>query len=344
LKKTRSHLGKMLVAVLILFAFGAAFMPSTLASYNPAAATIPAATVFLTPSRISGTAGTYVNITADISNINLMMGYQVGLIWSNTTVASCTKVMNGSMLNQIPDTNYAAAPGSINNAKGVIVPYAWSMNAPYTMNGSGGMVIFTFHILTTGWSDVHPNGVILITRSVTAIPFNTVDYFTTVAGGVQYFTRLQGNPINSKGQGGFSAMSVTSPSKVAGRGGNMTFRINGTSTAAGTFAYFNATIPNKLMNCTTAADWMVELGGAVQSGVLVSTGTQNATISLSSTSDPSFAYSSTLTLTINILSDNSAVPEFASMFSSILLATLLVLATFAAALFTVTSRSRKPRG
>jgi hypothetical protein len=273
-----------------------------------------------------------------------MMGYQVGLIWSNTSVASCTKVQNGSMLNQIPDTDYAEAAGSINNAKGSIVPYAWSADSPYTMNGSGGMVIFTFHMLLTGYSDVHLNGVILITRSVTTIPFNTVDYFTTVVGGVQYLTRLQGNPINTKAQGGFSAMSVTSPSSVAGRAGNMTFKINGTSTGAGTFAYFNATIPNKLMNCTSAADWMVELGGSLQSGVLVSTGTQNTTISLSSTSDPSFAYSSTLTLKINILSDNTIVPEFASTFSSMLSATLLVLATFAAALFIVTSRSRKQKG
>jgi hypothetical protein len=157
--------------------------------------------------------------------------------------------------------------------------------------------------------------------------------------------------MESSAIGGFGAMSVTNTIqtiKGISYTGNMTFEMNGTSDDCGPFAYFNATIPNALMNCTSSSNWVVELDGTSQTGVSVTSGAQNTTISLSTNSDPSFVYSTyasgKVTLTINILSNTIAfVPEFASTFSAILLATLLVLVAFATALFTVRSRSRKLR-
>jgi hypothetical protein len=184
------------------------------------------------------------------------------------------------------------------------------------MNGSGGLAVFTFHMLQTGYSDVHINNMILIYSNLTLIPCSTVDYFTAVRGGKQYIVRLEGNPLEVSGIGGFGAMGVTSSSKLANYEGNMTFEMNGTSDLLPSdFAYFNATIPNQLMNCTSAANWIVELNGLEQSGVIVNTGTTNTTISLSTNSDPSFTYypsvsnsSGKRTLKIEILSNYVAAP------------------------------------
>jgi len=350
LKKTRLLIGKIFAAVLILFAISVPFMSSASATYKPSVNTIPPTTVFLSPSRIEGTAGQNITIYAEITDVNLMMGYQLGLVWSNTAVAQCTKVTNGSIVNQLPSDQFTIVPAKINNTIGLIKPFGASAYSPYTMNGSGGLVAFTFHIIQTGYSDVHINNMFLIDPSVFTIPCNTVDYFTTVAGGQQYITRLQGNPLDSSGQAGFGAMSVEKDIQTINSfsyQGNMTFKINGTSDDCGTFAYFNVTIPNDLMNCTNQDYWIVEVDGVIQSGVLVNLGSQNATISLGTDSDPSFVYTphfgGTRTHTIQIFSNNTAVPEFASTFSSMLLATLLLLVAFATGLFSIAARSRKLR-
>jgi hypothetical protein len=341
----------MLLTVLILFVLSAPFTVSTSALHQATSASpIPTTTMYLNPYRINGTAGDNINITAEISDANQMDGYQVGLIWSNPAVAQCTGFTFGNIVNQLPTGEYIEIAPSVNNTAGLVAAGAADAYYPYTMNGSGSMFIFTFHMLETGYSDVHLNDMFLTYLNASVIPCNTIDYYTVVRGGHQYIVRLQGNPTEPPGTGGFGAMSVSSPSGHTGYAGNMTFEINGTSDdlpPPGTFAYFNATIPNELMNCTSPSDWIVILDGSEQSGVLVNTGAQNTTISLSTTSDPSFYYSlyssGLVTLTINILSNNSAVPEFASTFSSVLLATSLVLAAFVAALFTIKSRSRKQK-
>jgi len=349
LEKTRSLIGKMLVTILILFAFSAPFMSSASALYPAATSTIPTTTVFLTPSRINGTTvGQTINVTAEITGATDLFAWQVGLIWSNTTVAECTAVTNGSILNPIPSGESYEIPGTTDNTNGIVTAYGWSLFYPYNINGSGAMVKFTFKIKAIGFSDVHINNMIPVDINSNVIPCNLIDYFTAVRGGQQYIVRLQGNPMESAGLAGFGAMSVTSPSNKVGYEGNMTFEINGTSDDVSSFAYFNATFPNMLMNCSSPDNWIVELGGVVQSGVLVKTGAQSTTVSLSTTSDSSFVYypfsSGKITLMINILSNSAAVPELASTFSSALLAIVLMLATLAAALFIVTSRSRKPKG
>jgi len=348
----------MLLAVLILFALSAPFMSSTSALYKASTSSpIPAATVYLAPNRIQGTNGTIVSIAADITDVTGLFGWSIGLVWSNTTAVECTGVQNGSLLDPYGVGTYVFEPGAIDNTAGIASVYTWSLystDTPPTITGSGGLVIFSFKMLATGYSDVHINSMFMINESSDTIPQNIVDYTTIVRGGNQYQVRLQGNPIDSyvgaagAGAAGFSGMRVTSPTEHPAYAGNMTFLINGTSDDVSSFAYFNATIPNVLMNSTSPATWIVDLNGVPQSGVLVSTGTQNTTISLSTSSDSDFAYSSyasgTVSSTITILSTYVAVPEFASTFSMVLLAALLVFAAFTAALITTKSRSRKQQG
>jgi hypothetical protein len=267
---------------------------------------IPSTTVFLTPYRIDGTAGQNVIVYANITNVSGLSGYQIGLIWSNTTSVECTSVTPGSISNSI-GSNFLWIPGKINNTLGKITfPYFGVATDNNTMHGNGTLAMFTFHMLQTGYADVHLNGMFMLDVNGDAIPFNTVDYFMAVRGGKQYFVRLEGNPVESSFYGGFGAESVAEfipPKSINGTGyrGEMTFEVNGTANDVGPFAYFNATIPNSLMNCTSKDNWIVELGGVPQSGVLVSAGTQNTTISLV------FSYQSSsngeLTQTIEILSN-----------------------------------------
>jgi outer membrane protein assembly factor BamB len=315
--KTRSFAGKILSAILILFALGIPFISST-SAIKAGASSIPSTTVFLTPYRIDGTAGQNITVYANITDVTGLLAYQIGLIWSNTTAVECTSVTNGSILNSVPADHSVEIIGTINNTLGKILPYAWSgLGSQYNMNGSGTLAMFTFKMLQTGQADVHVNDMILAYKDgVTVIPCNTVDYFTAVRGGKQYVIRIEGNPMESSSPyGGFGAESVTElspPKSINGitYQGNVIFQINGTSDDCGPFAYFNATIPNNLMNCTNPDNWIVEFDGVAQTGVLVSTGTENTTISLSTNSDPSFAYSSyssgKRTLTIEILSNNIA--------------------------------------
>jgi len=342
----------MLTAVLILFAISVPFMYSASAVYKAdSSSPISQTTVFLSPYRISGTAGETINVDANITTVTQMDGYQVGLIWSNTTVANCTGAKLGSIVNQVPSGEYIQEPVTINNTQGLISATGAAAYSPYTMSGSGGLVVFTFYIKHTGYADLHINDMFLTYTNASEIPCNTVDYFTAIQGGKQYIVKLEGNPIEPSGVGGFGAMSVHSISKTIGGlayKGNMTFEMNGTSDISD-FAYFNATIPNSLMSCSSPSNWLVILNGTQQSGVIVNTGAQNTTVSLSTNSDPSFAYSaysdSGVTLPLNILSTSiGPVPEFASMLSTEILAALMVLTAFAAALFGVKSRSRKLKG
>jgi hypothetical protein len=277
--------------------------------------TIPTTTVFLTPHRINGTVGQNVTVYANITDVTGLFAYQIGLIWSNTTAVECTSVTNGSILNSIPADHSLEAVGTINNTLGKITsPYFWAgKGSQYNMNGSGTLAVFTFKMLQTGYADVHVNDVILGYKDgATFIPFNTEDYFTAVRGGKQYVVRIEGNPVEiSSFFGGFGAESITElspPKSIDGATylGNMTFDVNGTADGVGPFAYFNATIPNNLMNCSSKDNWIVELGGVPQTQVLVSLSTQNTTISLT------FSYTNSssgkLTQTIEILSNYIGAP------------------------------------
>jgi hypothetical protein len=307
----------------------------------------------MTPSRINGTTvGETISVIANVTDVTALDTIETGITWSNTTVAQCTDVTYGSFFGSIGASNIIGLSGTIDNTHGVVTPYSWAMIGDYFVSGSGAIFNFTFTIEHVGYSDVHFSGLWLENTSSDIIPINFVDYSTIVRGGQQYIVKFQGNPTQSSAvppdNSGFYEENVTSMSPktiggVADLVGNMTFAINGSAADNGPFGYFNVTIPNNLMNCSGNNDnWVVELnngtGPKLQGQRTVSSSTGTTTISLAGNYYPSGFYA---TIIVNIYGTSIAVPEFASTFSSTLLATVLVLATLVAALFIVITRSRK---
>lgn len=345
------------MAILVLFALSAPFMSSASAFYHTTSSPYTS-DVFLTPSRISSTTGTgTVTVYANVTNVVDMDTFQLGLDWSNTTVAQCTSVAIGNIFNSFSPSDVIGISGSINNTAGIISYYSWSLIGTLAYNGSGTLAVFTFTIENKGYADLHIDGLFLETVQSTFLPTNLVDYFTVVRGGQQYVCEVQGNPEQSASippyNAGFYEENVTqmSPTKedgVSGLIGNMTFGINGTSVDISAFGYLNVTIPNNLMNCSgNNADWIVVLnngtGPQIQSARTVSQGASTTTISLSNENfypPGNGLYGTTI---VNIYSTNIAVPEFASTYSAVLLATLLTLATLAAALFIKIAPRRKQK-
>ena len=316
------------VSVAILTAvFNMQFMSYASAFYDPAENSLPATSVFLTPSRINGTiAGQTITVCANVTNVTGLFCFQIGVTWSNTTVAKCTSVALGNVFSSFPPSEIISISGSINNTNGIIIPYLWSLIDGHTVTGSGTLAVFTFKVTHAGYSDVHFISMTLINVDANVIPCNIVDYFTVVRGDNQYIVKIQGNPSESSSvppdNAGFYKESINqmSPAKTIGGVtnliGNLTFAINGTSADNGPWGYFNVTIPNDLMNCSgNNDDWIVALndgtGPQLQSARTVSQGATITTISLAGNFYPSGngLYGTTVA---NIYSTNIAPTAFAS--------------------------------
>jgi hypothetical protein len=332
LKKTRSLIGKTLLATLILMLLSVPFLPKALA-YSAAA--LPASSVYFDPFRVEGNMGDTITVNLKISGITELYLFQAGLKWTNTTAVECTGVAEGGFLSNDGVDSVLAFPGTIDNTNGVIVPYGWSLlDTLQAKSGDGNLVTFTFHMLADGYSDIHlweysP----LWTDGITEIATQTIDYFTAVMDGGQYIVEIVGNPMGSGVDNGFSNHVVSMIDITKGPDtyhGEISFAITAPGGANGDpFAFFNVTIPKALMSCPTIDQWWALLDGGEQAGRIVAENSTHATVSLE------FAYSSN-PIAVQIRSID-IVPEFSSIF----FATLLVLATFAAALFGKTAWSHK---
>ena len=349
----------MLMAILIVFAFSATFMSSAHGMWF-STPPLPSTKVFLTPSRIIGTTiGQVVTVYANITNVNGLATMYLGVAWSNTTVAQCSSVAQGDiMTKQLTSSQLLTGPpGTIDNTNGIVTPYTWGTTDSYSANGSGTIIAVNFTITHTGYTDVHPLGLYLGNVPGATIPVTTIDYFTTVRGGHQYITEIQSNPTQSAAvppdNAGLYEESVTqmSPQTIDGVSnliGNLTFAINATATDNGPFGYFNVTIPDDLMNCSSVnTNWVVGVNNGTGPiyyklpALTVSSGVGTTIISLAANFYPVSPLNYNTTI-VNIYSTSVApIPEFASTFSATLLAPVLMLATLAAAIFIITKLSIK---
>jgi len=335
LEKKVSFIGKVFVAIMILFVLGAPLMSSAHAIYY-SASSIPPTTVFLSPYRVNGTQGETVTVNLNVSDITNFLTGQAGLIWTNTAAVNCTNIAMGSFMTPVSKTSFIE--GGINETTGFVQASLFSfLGNSNAKNGSGAFLTFTFYMIQTGYSDLYINDMFLTAKGgVTLIPVNTIDYFTVVRAGKQYPVEIMGNPSWSNTNfGGYYNGSVTAVSQKIGSttyAGQLSFNINSTADDFGSFAYFNVTIPNKLMNCSNPDEWQIELnGGSAVAPTEVTVGATTTTISLV------FSYTEA-PQTAEIFSTSIAVPEFSNVF----FATLLILATFIMVLFgTVWSRKRK---
>jgi len=322
LKKTRSLIGKTLLATLALLVISLPLITSISAKYT--VYTIPTASVFLSPSRISGASGDTVDVNVTISDIEGVSAIGTGLMFDHHT-AQCTGIGQGTFMGG--STLYLA--GGIYNDIGIVSTSSFTELGTNTVNGSGTFLIyhFTMNGSGTSYSDLHLVGFEVLDVHGSVIPCQTIDYSTTSAG---YIVQIVGDPQGEQATLeppyiGFSNQSFATINQVIDSNtyhGNLTFAIYSPD-FAGTPGFFNVTVPNDLMNCTNDNEWMVRLNGAAQaSRIITHPDSTHTVISLD------FTYGSSAIETVQILSTN-AVPEFSSVF----LATLLVLATIAAALF-----------
>lgn len=312
----------------------------------------PKASVFFSPYRILGTkVGETVNVSLMISNVQNLWAFQAGLVF-NPHVVNCTNVVEGGFLSNHGKNSLLNYPGKINNTNGIVAYYGWSLKSPESpVSGSGPLMNFTFQVIAIGYSDIHVHDWLPLAYAAPPplpdIPTTTIDYFTAPGNGT--FGNIVKIASNPEGTGtaplfaGFIDQNFktinTTINGITYRG-NMSFVICSPdySTADNTGSGFlNVTIPTALMNCSTLDQWYVTLNSGSGPVLQPRTVTANSTYTMISIS--SFTYGSE-TEAVQILS-TAAVPEFASAFSSMLLATVLVLATFAAALFSITMRSHK---
>jgi hypothetical protein len=283
-----------------------------------------------------------------ISNVQNLWAFQAGLTF-NPAVVQCTSVVEGGFLSNHGKNPLSPYPNTIDNTDGIVYFWGWSEHLPDSpVSGSGPLMNVTFTVIATGYSDLHVTDWIPTDKSVNDIPTTTIDYFTAPGNGT--FGNIVKIASNPEGQGpdppfaGFYDQNFATISTVISGltyKGNMSFVILSPDYSAlyntGT-GFLNVTIPTSLMNCSTTDQWYVTMNSG--SGPVLQTPNVYPNSTYTTISISSFTYGSSGTEAVQILS-TEIIPEFASLFSSMLLATVLVLATFAAALFSITMRSRR---
>lgn len=295
---------------------------------------LPTTSVTMNPYRLEGTAGQTVAVDLKINSVLNLFAFQVGVSF-NAAVCNITNsgVTEGGFLSNSGSDSLLAFPGSVNNTAGVVKPYGWTLLDPaLNKNGSGTLVHFAFKMKQTGFSDLHILGLKLVDKDgATQIPTATWDYSTIVTqpSGNQYVVRVIGNPYSGQSKVPYSGYSTYGFDNDVHTIGADTFNgeLNFTVVSYGLgpspynyFAYFNATIPDTLMNGTIPGGWALIMNNVQQSTQKVVDNGTCTTMSFE------FTYNQ-LPQLFSIYSTN-AVPEFPMVF----LATLLVIATFAAAI------------
>jgi hypothetical protein len=321
---------------LVLFLISFPFMMSASATYSPAA--IPAASVFFSPSRITGTTGDTVNVNLTINSVTDLYTITAGCTFDHHNV-QCTGLVEGPFLKSGGST--AFLPGTIDNNAGVVTFCGDGLLGALTgVSGSGILITFQFQINGTGpqpYSDVHITDWEAFDSVGNILPAQVIDYTTSVGNVVKIVGNPEGSAFSPPPYGGFSFQNFTAIDTVIDSTtykGNWSFTIfspDYNQPPISGFGFFNVTIPNALMS----GQWYITVNGALETPIITTSAT-NTTISLA------FTFSS-MTANVHILS-TEAVPEFGSTFASMLLVALLTLATFAAALLSITTRSNRRKG
>jgi hypothetical protein len=245
---------------------------------------MPPASVYLNPSRVSGVAGQIVNATLEISNVMNLFEFEAGCTF-NPLAAHCLAVFDGGFLGSLGGSELSL-PGTINNTGGIVAPYGYALLDPTKApTGSGALLIFEFQMVATGHSDVHVIDWIPIGTDGNDIPTETIDYSTTLGGVVQ----TAGNPEGYAATPpyvGFNALKAQATS-VSVNGvlynGNMTFAMYSSDANVpnnNNQGFLDVTIPKTLMTCNASSQWYVCLNGVVQSSRVVSGNATDTFISL----------------------------------------------------------------
>lgn len=282
MRKTRSLIGKTLLAALVLLMISIPFLTTTSALYVDQ---LPGPTVYMDPFRIQGNTGDDVVVYMRIADVlnsggdkdGPLFTFQAGLKWDNTTAVSCSAVEDGGFLGSNGGTPISF-PGSIDNVNGIVTPYGYFLtDTTKAAFGNGALIKFTFHMLATGYSDVHITDFIPMTiDGVTEMQVKTIDYFTAAVAGGHYVVKVVGNAEGTDAR--FSGHSVTEINTVINSvtyKGNLTFTITSPDAFSQSWQGFvNVTIPKAMMDCAVSSHWLLYLNGNLEGSRVV---TSNAT-------------------------------------------------------------------
>lgn len=350
--KTESLIKKTLLATLALIAITAPFMSTAKAADI---FQIPPATLSMSPSRIVGNAGDTVRVDLKISNVAALFTFQAGFLFDPAKVnITASAITEGGFLSNNGADPVLRFAGSVNNTSGYVQFFSYTLQGALPgKSGSGTLLHLDFTMKVTGFSDIYIIEQRLIADdAVTLIPCNTIDIVTVVVDSTEHIVQIVGNPydsgtVDNPHSAGFNNFTWAYQLKQIGvidYHGLMNFTVTSQGVLTGEtydlFAYLNVTIPMTLMSDenmpgpTGPENWLFQVDGVTQgSRTVVDNGTHH-TLSLQWT----YPGPDGGTQKIGILS-TLAVPEFPMVF----LATLLVLATFAAALLgktTLTARRK----
>ncbi len=299
---------KQVVTVILCSLFIASFSPFAL-RVNAQTNSIPTASVFFSPSRISGTSGTTVSVNLNVSSIQRVSTFGAGLMFNHHT-AQCTGVTAGSFMSHNGKYPTLFLPGSIDNNLGVVEVSSVTLTGTTTMNGSGTLLTFQFTMNGTGtsYSDLHIIDFEALATDGSNIPCKTIDYFTTSPGPI---VQIVGNPQGGVGVNpypGFNYQNYTTINQSIGGttyNRNMSFVILSPD-FPGNFGFFNVTISNALMSGV----WYVTLNGVVQTPLVTILNSTFTIVSLQ------FTYGSSTVEAVQILSIFGAIatpPTYSGM-------------------------------
>ena len=128
--------------------------------------------VCLTPSSISGQSlgiGGIFSVAANISNVNNLWGWSLGLSW-NPSILQIVNITEGSFLASAGQTSLTASP--MDNEAGTIANINDVFSSQTSVSGSGDLIYFTFQILNYGSTPISLTNVNLLEPAATATDSN----------------------------------------------------------------------------------------------------------------------------------------------------------------------------
>lgn len=228
----------------------------------PHASALPNTTVFLSPPKAFGLEGQNVSVNVNITGVSDLFSFQIGFLFDPST-AECVKVEDGGFLSNNGLDTMLSMTGTINNTKGLVTPYGWTLvNTAKAKNGNGILTKFSFHMKTTGYSNIHLYSFIAMnTTELMQIPVRIIDVYTPVREWSECSINIVGNARGQSvnGEGGYSAHNITKNPFPQWKYGQFTFNVTGFPIDGDSFAFCNVSIPKALMWANVPNGWFMYL-------------------------------------------------------------------------------------
>jgi hypothetical protein len=199
-------------------------------------------TLAVDPVISTPTVGDTFNVNVTVTNVANFTSWQLTLYFLNSVV-NCTNAIEGTFLNGPEGTYFGnMTANNYNSTHGRLLAYS-SLLGPYTVNGSGVILIVTFKALMGGSTPLNLSDTKLGDEKIPPqpIPHTTIDGTVQVAGGVHDVALAEVAVLKTiVGQGYWANIKVSAANQGAyTETVNFTIYANTTSVTS-----LNITIPN----------------------------------------------------------------------------------------------------